>query len=111
MRHTHYIVQAFDSENAQMQLEGLVTVELTAEDEGAAISKAQKLAGGRNWYRVIQVVEHDPEVEITSQFSEPILQQLKDGELTLDRIQILEQTGEIRILPDLANLGNHNGKH
>jgi hypothetical protein len=111
MRHTHYIVHAFESENELMQLEGLVTVELTAEDEGAAISKAQKLVGGRNWYRVVQVIEHDPEVEVTSQISEPILQQLKDGELTLDRIQILEQTGEIRILPDLANLGSHNGKH
>jgi hypothetical protein len=111
MRHTHYIVHAFDSENELRQLEGLVTVEITAEDEDAAISKAQKLAGGRSWYRVVQVIEHDPEVEVTSQISEPILQQLKDGELTLDRIQILEQTGEIRILPDLAHVGSHNGKH
>ena len=78
---------------------------MTAQDEGEAITRAQNLAGGRSWYRLTSVVEHDPEVEKTTQVSEPILQQLKDGELTLDRIQILERTGEIKILPDRSPNG------
>jgi len=110
MRHTHYMVQAFDSENELGQLTGLVSLEVTAQDEGEAISKAQNLVGGRQWYRLVSVVEHDPEVEVTNQVSEPILQQLKDGELTLDRIQILEQTGEVKILPDMTKIRSPNGR-
>ena len=51
MRHTHYIVQAFDEETSLGDLIGLATVEVIAEDEGQAISKAQTFAGGRAWYR------------------------------------------------------------
>ena len=108
MRHVHFLVQGFDDENAS-GIEGLVTIDVIAHNENAAISKAQKLAFGRNWYRVTSVVEHDPDLEVASQVSEPILQQLKAGELTLDRVQILEQTGEIKILPDLVNMRNRNG--
>jgi len=108
MRHTHYIVQAFDSET-ETGFVGLVTIEVLAQDEGEAISKAQKFAWGRAWYRLVSMVEHDPDLEIATQASEPILQQLKDGELTLDRVQILEQTGEIKIIPDLAKMRNRNG--
>ena len=108
MRHTHYVVQGFDVEN-EHGLHGLVTLEVIARDEGEAISKAQKFAWGRNWYRLVSVVEHDPDLEIATQAAEPLLQQLKDGELTLDRIQILEQTGEIKIVPDLAKMRNRNG--
>jgi len=111
MRHTHYIVQAFDEETESGYFVGLVTLDLLAQDEGQAISKAQKFTGGRAWYRVIGVNEHDPDLEIGTQASEPILQQLKDGELTLDRIQILEATGEIKIMPDVMKRGNVNGRH
>ena len=110
MRHTHYTVQAFDEEISGVFV-GLVTLEVNAQDEGQAISKAQKFTGGRAWYRVIGVNEHDPDLEIGTQASEPILQQLKDGELTLDRIQILEATGEIKIMPDVMKRGNVNGRH
>lgn len=110
MRHTHYIVQAFDEETSLGDLIGLTTVEVIAEDEGQAISKAQTFAGGRAWYRLTSVTEHDPDLEIATQVSEPILQQLKDGQLTLDRVQILEQTGEIKILPDLAMTRSSNGR-
>ena len=109
MRHIHFLVQGFDDESESGRLTGLVTLDLIAQDEGAAISKAQKLVLGRNWYRVSSVIEHDPDLEVASQASEPILQQLKDGELTLDRIQILEQTGEIKIIPDLAKAKSRNG--
>ena len=108
MRHSHYLVHAFDSEN-EFGLQGLVTIDIIAEDENEAISKAQKFAFGRNWYRLVSVVEHDPNLEVSTQASEPILQQLKDGELTLDRVQILERTGEVKILPDLVK-GNVNGR-
>ena len=108
MRHTHYTVQAFDEEISGVFV-GLVTLEVNAQDEGQAISKAQKFAEGRAWYRLISVHEHDPDLEISTQVSEPILQQLKDGELTLDRIQILEATGEIKILPSLAGIRSVNG--
>ena len=108
MRHLHYMIEGFDEETA-MGVVGLVTVDVIAQDEGGAISKAQKLVWGRNWYRVKSVVEHDPNLEVASQASEPILQQLKDGELTLDRVQILEQTGEVKIIPDLAKMRSHNG--
>ena len=111
MRHTHYIVQAFDEETESGYFVGLVTLDLLAQDEGQAISKAQKFAEGRAWYRLLSVNEHDPDLEIGTQASEPILQQLKDGELTLDRIQILEATGEIKIMPDLMKGVNLNGKH
>jgi hypothetical protein len=114
MRHTHYTVQGYDEEIPGMGgipiLQGQVTLDLIATNEAEAISKAQKLAGGRNWYRVSSVFEHDPDLEIPTQVSEPILQQLKDGELTLDRIQILEATGEIKILPSLASIGGNNGR-
>jgi len=102
MRHTHYIVHAYDSENEVGTLTGLVTIDIMAEDEGQAISKAQKFAGGRAWYRLVSILEHDPNIEVGTQASEPLLQQLKDGELTLDRIHILEN-GEIKILPDLMS--------
>lgn len=101
MRHTHYTVQCFDEERAPGEFVNLVTQELIASDEGQAISKAQKFAWGRQWYRITSVIEHDPDLEVDTQASEPIIQQLKSGELTLDRIQILERTGEIKILPDL----------
>ena len=108
MRHVHYLVEGFDEETP-VGFVGLVTIDVIAQDEGGAISKAQKLAFGRNWYRVKSVIEHDPNLEVATQASEPILQQLKDGELTLDRVQILEQTGEIKIIPDLAKMRSHNG--
>ena len=109
MRHTHYMVQAFDSEN-ETGFIGLVTIEVLAQDEDEAISKAQKFAWGRAWYRLTSMVEHDPDLEIATQASEPILQQLKNGELTLDRIQILEQTGEVKILPDMTKIRSPNGR-
>ena len=99
MRHTHYKVLAFDGEIHGV-FEGLVTLDLVAADEGEAISKAQRFIGGRAWYRVESMKEHDPDLEISTQISEPILQQLKTGELTLDRIHILED-GTIKILPAL----------
>ena len=111
MRHTHYIVQAFDEEYEPGEFMGLVTLEVIAQDEGQAIQKAQTYARGRAWYRLLSVNEHDPDLEIGTQASEPILQQLKDGVLTLDRIQILEATGEIKIMPDLMKGVNLNGKH
>ena len=114
MRHTHYTVLGYDEEISGMGgvpiFQGQVTLDLIANNEAEAISKAQKLAWGRNWYRVSSVFEHDPDLEIPTQVSEPILQQLKDGELTLDRIQILEATGEIKILPSLASIGGNNGR-
>ena len=110
MRHTHYIVQCFDEEVSPGEFIGLVTIELLAEDEGRAISKAQKFVWGRQWYRLVSVIEHDPDLEVATQASEPIIQQLKDGELTLDRIQILERTGEIKILPDIAMMRSPNGR-
>ena len=114
MRHTHYTVLGYDEETIGMGgvpiLQSQVTLDLIATTEAEAISKAQKLAWGRNWYRVSSVFEHDPDLEIPTQVSEPILQQLKDGELTLDRIQILEATGEIKILPSLAGIGGTNGR-
>jgi len=104
MRHTHYTVLAYDEEilgvGGMKLLDGQVSLDLIAANEDEAISKAQKLAFGRNWYRVVSVFEHDPDLEILTQVSEPILQQLKDGELTLDRIHILED-GTIKILPAL----------
>ena len=113
MRHTHYVVHAFDGERegigGNMILDGLVTLDLIVENENNAISKAQKLVMTRNFYRIISVFEHDPDLEIATQISEPIIQQLKNGELTLDRIQILEATGEIKILPDLVGMGSTNG--
>lgn len=111
MRHTHYIVKAFNEEGADGELKGLVTLDLLAQDEGQAIQKAQTYARGRSWYRLTSVTEHDPDLEIGTQASEPILQQLKDGTLTLERIQILEATGEIKIMPDLMKGVNLNGKH
>ena len=114
MRHTHYTVLGYDEEipglGGVKLLEGQVTLDLIATNEAEAISKAQKLAWGRNWYRISSVFEHDPDLEMPTQVSEPILQQLKDGELTLDRIQILEATGEIKILPSLAGIGGTNGR-
>ena len=114
MRHTHYTVLGYDEEISGMGgvpiFQGQVTLDLIANNEAEAISKAQKFAFGRNWYRVSSVFEHDPDLEIPTQVSEPILQQLKDGELTLDRIQILEATGEIKILPSLAGIGGTNGR-
>jgi len=101
MRHTHYKVLAFDNE-FKGGFEGLVTLDLVADDEGEAISKAQKFVRGRNWYKLESMKEHDPDLEVGTQASEPLLQQLKDGELTLDRIHILEN-GEIKILPDLMS--------
>jgi|TARA_R110000824_G_scaffold28923_1_gene96793 hypothetical protein len=101
MRHTHYKVLAFDNE-FKGDFEGLVTLDLVAADEGEAISKAQKFVSGRNWYKLESMKEHDPDLETETQVSEPILQQLKTGELTLDRIHILEN-GNIKILPDLMN--------
>ena len=110
MRHTHYVVQAYIDEDGLGNLGGVITLDLIADSEDSAISKAQKFASRRNWYKVVQVFEHDPDLEIATQASEPILQQLKDGKLTLDRIQILEATGEIKILPSLANIGGSNGR-
>ena len=114
MRHTHYIVLAYDEEivgvGGMKLLEGQVSLDLIAANEAEAISKAQKLAFGRNWYRVSSVFEHDPDLEVSTGASEPIIQQLKEGELTLDRIQILEATGEIKILPSLAGIGGNNGR-
>ena len=108
MRHVHYMGQAFEEEHETVFI-WLVTIDVLAQNENEAISKAQRFAFGRAWYRLISVVEHDPDLEVASQASEPILQQLKDGELTLDRVQILEQTGEIKIIPDLAKMRNRNG--
>lgn len=113
MRHTHYTVIAYDESVEGMGgveiFRGQTTFDLIAENEEEAISKAQKLGWGRNWYRVTLVFEHDPDLEIATQMSEPILQQLKDGELTLDRIQIMEDTGAIKILPDLVAARSVNG--
>jgi len=103
------MVQAFDAENED-GFTGLVTLEVLAQDEGEAISKAQKFVFGRSWYRLTSMVEHDPDLEVATQASEPILQQLKDGDLTLDRVQILERTGEIKIIPDLEKMTNRNGR-
>ena len=104
MRHTHYLVQAYETEDSLGNMTQLVTLDLIAKNENEAISKAQQMAFGRSWYRVASVMEHDPDLEEASQASEPLLQQLKDGELTLDRIQIME-TGEIKVLPELAHVG------
>ena len=113
MRHTHYIVVAYDEAIECMGgveiLRGQITFDLIVDNEEAAISKAQKLVFGRNWYKVTSVFEHNPDLEIATQHSEPILQQLKDGELTLDRIQIMEDTGAIKILPDLVAARSVNG--
>ena len=70
MRHTHYVVLAYDEEVVEglgtKTLEGQVTLDLIASNENEAISKAQKLAFGRNWYRLSSVFEHDPDLEIVS---------------------------------------------
>ena len=112
MRHTHYVVLAYDGEVEMLGnkiLEGQVTLDIIAMNENEAISKAQKLAGNRNWYRVSSVFEHDPDLEVSTQVSEPILQQLKNGELTLDRIQIRELDGVVQILPERPKIGSSNG--
>ena len=113
MRHTHYTVLGYDEEipglGGVKLLEGQVTLDLIATNEAEAISKAQKLAWGRNWYRISSVFEHDPDLEMPTQVSEPILQQLKNGELTLDRIQIRELDGVVQILPERPKIGSSNG--
>ena len=113
MRHTHYTVLGYDEEipglGGVKLLEGQVILDLIATNEAEAISKAQKLAWGRNWYRVSSVFEHDPDLEVSTQVSEPILQQLKNGELTLDRIQIRELDGVVQILPERPKIGSSNG--
>jgi len=101
MRHTHFIVQAYDAEQGvgmEKTLDGLVTLDLITREENDALSRAKELARGRAWYKVISIFEHDPDLEATTQAPEPILQQLKDGELSLDRIQIEKDTGVIKIL-------------
>ena len=48
MRHVHYMVQAFDSEN-ETGFIGLVTIDVLAQNEKEAISKAQRFVWGRAW--------------------------------------------------------------
>ena len=110
MRHTHFMVQAYDGEQGvgiEKTLDGLVTLDLITREENDAIARAKELARGRTWYKVVSIFEHDPDLELATQVSEPIIQQLKDGELSIDTIQVEEDTGIIKNFPSEVTEGSH----
>jgi len=68
MRHTHYVVVAYEESGEGMGgveiFRGQVTLDLIVSNEEEAISRAQQLVEGRKWYRVTAIFEHDPSLEI-----------------------------------------------
>ena len=65
MNHFHYIVQGYEHREDTGVLKDMVSIDIIAGSEGEALSKAEEMVN-KSFYRVTQVVEHNPDLEEAS---------------------------------------------
>jgi len=66
MKHTHYIIMAFNEQDERGNFVRPVQVELMASNEKDALELAKQLIVKEN-YRVTQIIQHDPDYEVGHQ--------------------------------------------
>lgn len=72
MRHTHYFVQGYAMKTETGALTDSVAIDVFASTEEEAIGRARKLVK-KDHYRVSQVVEHDPDAELATLRTTPVM--------------------------------------
>ena len=62
MKHMHYLIQAYTAKTDDGQLMDVATIDIFAKSEAEALKRARTILK-KDFYRVHQVVEHDPALE------------------------------------------------